>query len=178
MLVPASFSICGAMIGLSTWLPTTAGTTINAMRNPCDLVNIPKRPPIAPPMPPAVAAAMIWMRSSPNIVIPPIPKHYLKAAPLGIAKAYAWRIDRASRNAMPQATAQLQAAPTAPITIRVETEHYLVRSLDVADATERAGAWLADPAKAIMINAVPRAMSLAELKEYIASHDRIRGHLL
>jgi len=66
----------------------------------------------------------------------------------------------------------------APIVIRVETEHYLVRTLDVDDASERAGQWLADPEKAKMINAPARALSLAEMRAYIASHDRISGHIL
>jgi RimJ/RimL family protein N-acetyltransferase len=70
-----------------------------------------------------------------------------------------------------------QPAPV-PIVILVETEHYLVRSLDVADATARAGQWLADPEKAKMINAPARALSLSEMRGYIASHDRIAGHIL
>jgi RimJ/RimL family protein N-acetyltransferase len=65
-----------------------------------------------------------------------------------------------------------------PFAIRVDTEHYLVRSLDVADATERAGQWLADPQKAKMINAPARALSLTEMRDYIAGHDRIAGHIL
>jgi RimJ/RimL family protein N-acetyltransferase len=68
--------------------------------------------------------------------------------------------------------------PTAPQPIAIETERFLLRDLDPADASERACAWLADPIKARMINAVPRAMTLGQMRDYISDHDRIRGHLL
>jgi RimJ/RimL family protein N-acetyltransferase len=77
-----------------------------------------------------------------------------------------------------QSSAQVKAVLRVPIAIRVESEHYLVRSLEPEDATDRACDWLADPAKASMINAAPRAMSLADLRAYISSHDRVRGHIL
>jgi RimJ/RimL family protein N-acetyltransferase len=87
-------------------------------------------------------------------------------------------IRQSESNSVSQSSAQVKRALPAPITIQVDTEHYFVRSLDPEDATERACEWLADPAKATMINVAPGAMSLADFKTYIASHDRMCGHIL
>jgi len=65
-----------------------------------------------------------------------------------------------------------------PRSIRFETQNFLVRTLELADVTERACAWFADPDKAKMINAIPRAMSAAEFTDYITSHDRVTGHAI
>ena len=65
-----------------------------------------------------------------------------------------------------------------PRAIRFETQHYIVRTLEPADVTERACAWFADPGKASMINAAARALSPAEFTVYITSHDRVTGHAL
>lgn len=66
----------------------------------------------------------------------------------------------------------------APSDVRLETAHFILRTMTPADPLGEAGAWLADPAKARMINAPPRAMSAADFGKYLASHDRVRGHLL
>jgi len=68
--------------------------------------------------------------------------------------------------------------PAVPFQIRLETENYLVRTLALDDASQRACAWLADPLKARMLNMRPRTLSLGELQAYIASHDGITGHIL
>jgi RimJ/RimL family protein N-acetyltransferase len=68
--------------------------------------------------------------------------------------------------------------PAAPQDFRIETRRFILRDLERADVTERACAWLADPVKARMINAVPRAMTPDQFGDYIADHDRISGHLL
>ena len=65
--------------------------------------------------------------------------------------------------------------PTAPLDIRLESEHYLLRTLTLDDASEQACAWLADPKTAEMINAPPRTLTLDEFRDYIASHDGITG---
>jgi RimJ/RimL family protein N-acetyltransferase len=66
----------------------------------------------------------------------------------------------------------------APSDIRLETAHFILRTLTADDPLERAAAWLADPAKAAMINAPARAMPVEAFRKYLASHDRVRGHLL
>src|SRR5258706_14963573 len=65
-----------------------------------------------------------------------------------------------------------------PINVHIETENYLLRTLERQDASDRCCGWLADPAKARMINAPARAMSPGDFADYISSHDRIRGHIL
>jgi RimJ/RimL family protein N-acetyltransferase len=65
-----------------------------------------------------------------------------------------------------------------PIDVRIEAQNYLLRTLDPQDASDRCCGWLADPAKARLINAPARAMSLHDFADYIASHDRISGHIL
>jgi len=69
-------------------------------------------------------------------------------------------------------------APRGPQDIRLETPHFVLRAMTADDASERVGAWLADPKKAAMINAPARAMTPSALRSYIASHDRRVGHLL
>jgi RimJ/RimL family protein N-acetyltransferase len=69
-------------------------------------------------------------------------------------------------------------AHRAPIVIHLETQNYLLRTLEPADITERACAWFADPAKARMINAPAHALTPATFRDYILSHDRITGHAL
>jgi hypothetical protein len=66
----------------------------------------------------------------------------------------------------------------APSEIRLETAHFVLRTMTVDDPLDRAGAWLGDPAKARMINAPARAMPADAFAKYLASHDRVRGHLL
>ena len=68
--------------------------------------------------------------------------------------------------------------PTRPQDIRIETDRFLLRDLERSDTTERACAWLTDPVKARMINAVPRTMTVQQFGDYIAGHDRIGAHLL
>lgn len=65
--------------------------------------------------------------------------------------------------------------PTEPRPIVLESEHYLLRTLTLDDASEQACAWLADAKTAEMINAPPRAPTLSEFKDYIASHDGVSG---
>ncbi|MBI1212173.1 MAG: GNAT family N-acetyltransferase [Alphaproteobacteria bacterium] len=65
-----------------------------------------------------------------------------------------------------------------PRSIRLETEHYVVRTLELSDVTERACAWFADPSKTATINLPARALSAEEFADYIASHDRVTGHAL
>jgi RimJ/RimL family protein N-acetyltransferase len=90
-------------------------------------------------------------------------------------------IEHVSRTTMAQASlqhAERENNAPAPSTIRLETANYVLRTLEVADITERACAWFADPTKVQMINAPARAMSFDAFKDYIESHDRVTGHAL
>lgn len=58
-----------------------------------------------------------------------------------------------------------------------ETPDFIFRSLVHGDETEEWGSWLADPGTAAMLNAVPRARSLDELRLYIDTFNRIDRHL-
>jgi RimJ/RimL family protein N-acetyltransferase len=68
--------------------------------------------------------------------------------------------------------------PMEPRLIVLESEHYLLRTLTPEDATEQACAWLADAKTAEMINAPPRAPTLDEFRDYVASHDGVSGLLV
>ena len=67
--------------------------------------------------------------------------------------------------------------PTPPA-IRFETPHYIVRTLEDADATADWGRWLSDPATAHNLNARPEARSREQILAYINSFDRATAHLL
>jgi len=69
-------------------------------------------------------------------------------------------------------------APAAPFDIRIETDNFLLRTLTAEDASRQVCNWFADANKARMINAPPQALTLERLRRYVASHDRISGHLL
>jgi RimJ/RimL family protein N-acetyltransferase len=62
--------------------------------------------------------------------------------------------------------------------IHLETANYVLRTLKIADITDRACAWFADPTKVQMINAPAQAMSSNAFRDYIESHDRVTGHAL
>lgn len=68
--------------------------------------------------------------------------------------------------------------PPQPRTIRLETENYIVRTAEPADATEAWCRWLLDPAAVRQLNARPTAMTLEQLAAYIKRFDRVTGHLL
>lgn len=70
---------------------------------------------------------------------------------------------------------QARTQPSIPRQIRLEGEHYLLRTLTPEDASDEACTWLADPKIAEMINAPPRKPSLDDLRDYIASHDGVDG---
>ena len=63
-------------------------------------------------------------------------------------------------------------------TIRIETPHYIVRTVDASDATERWCKWLLDPATCRQLNMAPTEMSMDRLRAYIARFDRSTSHLL
>ena len=69
-------------------------------------------------------------------------------------------------------------APTTPFNIGYETDHYLIREMELSDASDTIGGWMADPVIARAVNAPARATSMDDLRRYIAGHNRIDGHLL
>ena len=68
--------------------------------------------------------------------------------------------------------------PDTPHTIALETPDYVVRTLEIGDASETWSDWLADPETARMLNAQPAQMNVETVRNYIASFDRVRAHLL
>jgi hypothetical protein len=66
----------------------------------------------------------------------------------------------------------------APRAIALETPDYIVRSLEIGDASDAWRDWLADPETARMLNAQPAQMNVDTVRNYIASFDRVRAHLL
>lgn len=65
-----------------------------------------------------------------------------------------------------------------PHTIALETTDYVLRTLEIGDASETWRDWLADPETARMLNAQPAQMNVETVRNYIASFDRVRAHLL
>ena len=68
--------------------------------------------------------------------------------------------------------------PTAPLLIRLETPHHIVRTVERADATERWCKWLLDPTATRQLNARPVEMTLDQLRSYIDGFNRTTTHLL
>lgn len=62
--------------------------------------------------------------------------------------------------------------------LALESEHFFLRSLTTDDASRNWGNWLADPATAAALNAVPRTMSEDDRIQYIASMDNRTAFLL
>lgn len=70
------------------------------------------------------------------------------------------------------------AEPANPFTIRLETAHYLLRSIDSADATASWGKWLLEPTTLKALNAAPLELDVSMIRSYIATFDRKKSHLL
>jgi RimJ/RimL family protein N-acetyltransferase len=58
-----------------------------------------------------------------------------------------------------------------PSNIRLETQHYVLRTLRPEDASERFGQWMGDEAAMAMLNSDGAPMTLAEVVDYIRSFD-------
>jgi RimJ/RimL family protein N-acetyltransferase len=67
---------------------------------------------------------------------------------------------------------------TIPRTIRLETPHYIIRTLETDDATEAWRDWMNDPDTLRNLNAAPTDRSLQEIRAYIEGFDRKTSHLL
>lgn len=70
------------------------------------------------------------------------------------------------------------AGPANPFTIRLETAHYLLRTIDSNDATESWAEWLMEPTTARALNAAPLKLDVVMIRSYIATFDRKKSHLL
>jgi RimJ/RimL family protein N-acetyltransferase len=68
--------------------------------------------------------------------------------------------------------------PLAPTTIRLESPNYIVRTLEVTDATDGWRHWMKDPAALRNLNAAPAEHNEADIRAYIARFDRTLSHLL
>lgn len=62
--------------------------------------------------------------------------------------------------------------------LALESEHFTLRSLTAEDARLDWGNWLADPATAAAVNAVPRLLSPPERETYLAGMDNRKSFLL
>lgn len=71
-----------------------------------------------------------------------------------------------------------QTATASDRTIRLESKHYLLRTMAPPDAELDWGGWLANPTTARLLNTLPRAMSLEERRAYVARFDSLSSHLL
>jgi RimJ/RimL family protein N-acetyltransferase len=69
------------------------------------------------------------------------------------------------------------AASPADRNVHINCGKYLVRTVVVADASDRWGSWMADPDASFMLNAPPKAMTKSEIESYINTFDQ-RSHLL
>ena len=65
-----------------------------------------------------------------------------------------------------------------PRTIRLETPHYVVRTIEPSDANESWQHWMEDPAAARNLNALPNERTADQIRDYIQRFDRITAHLL
>jgi RimJ/RimL family protein N-acetyltransferase len=65
-----------------------------------------------------------------------------------------------------------------PHVIRLETERYIVRTLDPGDATESWGEWLNDPGTAHALNIDPQRMTPEQTRAYIERFDRAQSHII
>jgi hypothetical protein len=65
-----------------------------------------------------------------------------------------------------------------PLNIRYETEHCIVRELELTDPLEVIGGWMAQPDIAKGLNAPARVLDIEDLRKYVTSHNRIDSHAL
>jgi hypothetical protein len=65
-----------------------------------------------------------------------------------------------------------------PLNICYQTEHCVVRELELTDPLEEIGRWMAQPDIARGLNAPVRELGVEELRKYVLSHDRINSHAL
>ena len=62
--------------------------------------------------------------------------------------------------------------------LRLETPHYILRTIELDDASDTWAQWLTDAGTARMLNAQARAATVQEIRDYIAAFDGHNRHLL
>ncbi len=62
--------------------------------------------------------------------------------------------------------------------VRLKTARYVLRTVEADDATAGWSQWMLDPAAARWLNAIPRAASADEIRNYIATFDNKASHLI
>ena len=67
---------------------------------------------------------------------------------------------------------------TEPRTIRLETPHYILRTMEPSDNMVAGGGWLNDPRTARMLNARQGRIDEEGFRSYVQGFDRVTGHLL
>lgn len=72
---------------------------------------------------------------------------------------------------------QPQPAKLAKKKVRIDCGAYLLRTLTVADASDRWAGWMDDPKNLRLVNSPPRAMTKDDIVAYIRQFDQ-RSHLL
>ena len=65
-----------------------------------------------------------------------------------------------------------------PRTIRLETPHYILRTMEPGDDMIAGGGWLTDPRTARMLNAPPARISEEGFRTYVQGFNRVTSHLL
>ena len=60
----------------------------------------------------------------------------------------------------------------------LETPHYLLRTIELDDASEAWAQWMSHPETARMLNARPGVAAVKEIRDYIATFDGHNKHLL
>jgi RimJ/RimL family protein N-acetyltransferase len=65
-----------------------------------------------------------------------------------------------------------------PSKIRLETPHYILRTIEPDDASDSWGQWLTHSDTARMLNAPVRAAPVKDIRDYIATFDGHNRHLL
>lgn len=65
-----------------------------------------------------------------------------------------------------------------PVTISLETPHYLLRTLEPGDATPAWQEWMTDDVAVRNLNARPATVALDQIRDYIEKHDRTTSHIL
>lgn len=62
--------------------------------------------------------------------------------------------------------------------IRLETPHYIVRTMEQSDVSDGISEWMTDPEAARNLNARPARRSAEEFRAYVAGFNRADAHLL
>jgi RimJ/RimL family protein N-acetyltransferase len=68
--------------------------------------------------------------------------------------------------------------PEASRRIRLDTAHFVLRTVEPEDVSLRWTAWLADPSKTRTLNAMPMALCIEDIRKYLDGFDQRKAHIL